>query len=457
MNETPPISGMAHAVRRATRHSPADDQSCPGAEPLAAFVEDRLPDAEHGAVVAHLADCERCQRLVATLVQAEASVVPLRPQDVVKVESTVTVPVSQPRPTAEVVAFPVRHARVPWRWVAPVAAATAAVLAWVVVRPLEMRRRPRPSAGEMVARVEDRPSALEAVGPAPSPNSSREANSAPQTLPPSGAPAPGGASTVRPGASAPSVAPSAPGARAQAQRAAADEVLDGRAPATPPLQDAARRATAAEPSTASAAPPPATSPAPRRDSPTAASPLPAPSQAPLEERLSVGSPSARAPEAQQKAVIPQPDSAARGVNAPPRAELSLERQRVDEPARRSGRLLWRAAAGRFEVSRDEGRSWTTTVLPEGADVTLAEVVGQPSPANAALASASRSDVWWLAGRRGFVARVADGRLAITAAPSADDVVALEGVDVARATVRTSAGSVFETLDAGRTWRPVPTR
>lgn len=110
--------------------------ACVDAETLAAWSDRTLPPAASAAVEAHLADCARCQAMLAAFVASEPTVA-----------VSATVPFWQ---------------RWQVRWLAPLAVGTAAVLLWAVVP----RNTLPPPAGTM-ARVETPEATIPATPPSP--------------------------------------------------------------------------------------------------------------------------------------------------------------------------------------------------------------------------------------------------------------------------------------------------
>jgi hypothetical protein len=126
--------------------------ACPDAELLAAFHERMLPSDEMNAAKEHIAECSRCQQILAHLeatdeieVQAEEENVLTMREPVLAgsagyederlaqvpvraLAASVTETLKAPREIAKV-----RGART-WRWVAPAGAIAAGLLIWVVVR-----------------------------------------------------------------------------------------------------------------------------------------------------------------------------------------------------------------------------------------------------------------------------------------------------------------------------------
>jgi hypothetical protein len=122
--------------------SPAGDPhtACSDAETLAAFHERSLAPEQMASLKAHVADCERCQQILAHLQATDE--IPVAAQDVARQASAGAN--SNVR---------VLHGRRPtlWRWVAPAGALAAALLVWVAVRENNSVRIP-PQATRVVAK-----------------------------------------------------------------------------------------------------------------------------------------------------------------------------------------------------------------------------------------------------------------------------------------------------------------
>jgi len=134
---------LAKTLRAQTSARPKGD--CLDAETIAAWADDALPARERAAARAHVADCERCQALLAAAIKT----------------------------------MPASVARSPWRlpfmgWLVPLAVAAAAIAIWINVNP----RRSTPSRAQATA-----PN-VAAVSPR------QEVSSPPATAQPSTPPAP---------------------------------------------------------------------------------------------------------------------------------------------------------------------------------------------------------------------------------------------------------------------------
>jgi Photosynthesis system II assembly factor YCF48/Putative zinc-finger len=102
-------------------------------------------------------------------------------------------------------------------------------------------------------------------------------------------------------------------------------------------------------------------------------------------------------------------------------------------------VRWRpGAAGTIQRSTDGGASWTTQSSGVAEDLTAG--------------SAPSSSACWIVGRRGTVLLTADGvqwrRIAF---PESVDLIGVQAVDLANATVTSADGRRFRTADGGQIW------
>lgn len=379
--------------------------ACPHAELLAAWFDGSLPPGnpaeagtatapqdEAAAIEAHLADCSRCQAVVAGLARSQPEVLYVNPEaarEHAKNEGEARAGASR---------WAWAHAG-GWtwhlRWLAP-AAAAAVVLLVVANQALRV-----PGVPSEVQRAESQAEARAKGGQAPQRTAAGQASEF---------------------------------AREESKRAAADTA------AAPPLP-AARAKPAAQP--------PARSADAARDrlarAPASASDLRAESVA--GERavppaagvdLRAGAPAA----------LSAPISAPTAVAAPTVDEAAAAKPRLTVVAAQAhpstfvpgGRVGWRhARAGTVSRTDDGGVGWIDQPLPGQFLLTTLFAV---SP-----------EVCWGAGPGGALVRTVDGTSWRAVPPPVHaDFVALRASDALHASVRTSDGVIYETADAGATWQ-----
>ena len=119
---------MDPLLRRTARPDANVAGPCLEAETLAAWTDGTLSDAERTAVERHTADCDRCLAMLSAMATTE------------------------PPPSV-----PTRRAWAGWRWLVPLATASIAITAWVVVRDAEVPQRLAPPASSQVDPVKPPP------------------------------------------------------------------------------------------------------------------------------------------------------------------------------------------------------------------------------------------------------------------------------------------------------------
>jgi hypothetical protein len=131
-------------LRRTARPEDNAAGACLDAETLAAWIDGTVPDAERTTIERHTADCARCLALLSAIATTE------------------------PPPVVET-----RRGWTAWRWVVPLATASIAITAWVVVRDAAV---PQPSEAPATAQVDT-------VKPSPeTPAAARPAQEAPREV-----------------------------------------------------------------------------------------------------------------------------------------------------------------------------------------------------------------------------------------------------------------------------------
>jgi hypothetical protein len=108
-------------------------------------------------------------------------------------------------------------------------------------------------------------------------------------------------------------------------------------------------------------------------------------------------------------------------------------------------VIWRAGrAGRIELSKDGGASWSSQTSGVLADLLTG--------------SAPTDQVCWIAGRGGALLLTTDGgaHWKVLQSPLAEDLGGVRASDAQRATIWNARSTKsFQTSDGGLTWTPVP--
>jgi pyruvate/2-oxoglutarate dehydrogenase complex dihydrolipoamide acyltransferase (E2) component len=336
------------------------------AETVAAWIDGGLDAASLAAAEAHASNCDRCQALLATVAQ--------------------TLPVEQHR---GVNAAESSGPRSIWRWwMAPLAAATAAVVLWVVVPQDPMLRAPEKT-----------------------PPASPAAPAAPADAP---------AAPVAPVAPAAPVAPVAPAARVAPVAPATTQAAESKEQLSKRQSNVADTATERD----------------RREKAESA----------LEERVTVA-PAAPAPPAAPPVAQASPAPAAEAAplrDAAPGAALGSVAQlrRQDAPLEiisPAASHRWRVVADMIEYSQDGGRSWIPVRLTAGDVITAG---ASPSPQVA----------WLIGRQGLVLLATDGTNFTRLPFPERVDLTAITVTDARRATVTTTDGRTFITDDNGRNWR-----
>ena len=379
-------------------------EACLDADTLAAWVDDSLAARDRAVAEAHVADCARCQALLAA------------------VTKTTPVPAAGRWWSLSFV-----------RWLVPLTAVATAALLWVAVpsrSKLDTGRAPAPAVATVARAPEEATDKLRADRPAAP---ERQAQS--RALPSSSSPPP----------AAPAL-----------ERAARQE---REAPA-PKLQADRRDAAVAAPSTAvealpaptvaltAAAPPPAAAPSTAeqvtRQQPAVAA-RPAEGVAQLSALADATGKATAEAGAARPAAAPAaaPQSAVAPGAPPPVGAATLARAFRGAPdiliASPDTKSQWRIVSSAIvQRSTDGGSTWQA----QQTGVQTALVAGAaPSPS-----------VCWLVGRGGTVLLSIDGRSwRRIAFPEMTDLTSVRARDANTATVTTSDGRTFGTTDGGRTW------
>jgi hypothetical protein len=365
---------------------------CLDAETAAALADGTLPARERSGADSHVADCLRCQAMLAALAR--------------------TMPPMTPR---------VWWRRPAFVWLAPLTAVAAALLVWINIPRREIVSS-TVQPGPIVLRLPDRDAAPPASPPAAADQPSQSARG--DVTPP-----PGAAHGV-PAPAAPPLAFRAPAAEQERDRMASQR--DAEASRQTPLADS----SAAE----KAVPPPPPAAAERRESESVgqlqARPLPQVAGAPLPSADQAGSRAAAAERAPQ---VTETVTVATSNVAPQPLMRRLASETVIVSPNFASR--WRIGTGGVvQHSADGGATWQTQTT--GVSVSL---VGGASPSPA---------VCWLVGPAGIVVVTKDEgrswqRLPF---PATVDLRSVRATDDKTATVVAADSRTFSTSDGGRTWR-----
>ncbi len=440
---------------RADNSAGVSRDACADAETLAAYHERSLPQEQMTSLLAHVADCERCQEILAQLRATDeiAIVVATTPQ---------ATPDAPHEAKSPVRVLPARtHAL--WRWVAPAGALAAALLVWVAVHENNSVRVPPqlPSAAPKQSETaKNLPASPPALTYAPSldatpknENAFADALSALNTAPQSKI---AGAAKQRPQ----SLLKEKDSANAKKRSSVRDDfgqlagspLTTNALPASDQdLKSQTETRTGEAATEVAGVETEAKAANVQRGALTSRSPQVAP------ERGAVAAakpPAPTAPSARTELSRPRAAAPAAGAlrqeqqleatpHFNPKAEMRLANTITEVTISAPSRLAsWRAGpAGAIEFSSDAGKTWV--VQPSGVVADL-------------LAGSAPSDkVCWLVGRSGTILRTTDGgahwqRLR---PPTQYDLRSVSAADAQRATVSSTNGT-YQTTDGGATWNKV---
>jgi hypothetical protein len=378
MNDVP--RGLLRDTLRC-RMTPGPSAGCIDSQTLAAWSDGALNAREREAVEAHASECAQCQALLAAMVRSAPPALPSRWW----------------RPST-------------FGWLAPLAAAAAAILLWINL-----------------------------------PGSTQRSTT--DAVTPSVAPAAGSSVVVPPPSSAvvppPSASPSSPPPQV------ADRAVGSRTPTR------ARAATAPPQSAASLPVPPAIAEAAaiaqKKEAPQTAEPSSATKGAPAETRDMLSVPPLPPPSAAPVAAKSDAPAPTAVASAEPRMRSKLDATAPLDMIKAVGPIdigspdasvRWRIfppPGGRVARSIDGGATWQV----QSANVTVALTAG----------AAPAATVCWLVGAGGTVVLSTDGRTwQRVPFPETIDLVAVRASDAANASVTTADGRTFSTSDGGKIWR-----
>ena len=428
--------------------------TCSDAETLAAYHERSLAPEQMASLQAHVADCGRCQQILAHLQATDE--IPIAVPDLARQENATAN--SNVR---------VLHARKPtlWRWVAPAGALAAALLVWVAVREDKSMRIPGPAASvdvKQAAAPKNLPAPSPALAPSPSFNSARKKETASSDAltaldtapapPPQTAGAPKG--SARPLLKQKDSSDAENKAWAAANSApAGDNVLSREvspAPEDALQSELAERIEAAK-TDASKIDTETKAANARRDAlPAGSRQQPAPAPSPTRSGAGVVVPAAPSGRAQAPSasagvsggVAQQQEIAGMskfGEKAKMRLANSLGEVTIATPG---GLVSWRVGqAGVIDFSSDAGKTWTS----QSSGVTTDLLAG----------SAPTDKVCWIVGSSGTILRTADAgaHWQKLPAPVQEDILTVVALDARRATIFLTNSS-YQTTDGGVTWNRV---
>jgi len=379
----------------------AGGEACLNAETLAAWADGTLYGQDAVGIEAHLADCARCQAMLAAFAQSEPA-------------ADVPAPVEAPA----VVPFRPRRTM---RWFVPMAVGTiaASLLIWTAVRPTtdatpqlpSMAKAETPATAPPVASTQDIATAnqprTEVAPPAKPVTALAEARPAPAPAPvPPPAVSPAASPTPSPVAAPPPPTPTpAPTGAGAVQVTSATELV--------------RTQTRSDRSALGYL---MTLPGggvefwPPQDTPSAAV-------------VQIGAAGAAG-------------AGGRGGGGGGRAAggAAAVAQKTTPAATPASPVRWRvAASGEVSKTIDAGGTWTPVSIDPSAPITSG--------------AAPSASVCWLVGRGGLVLLSTDGtRFTRITFPEAVDLQSVAAVDARQATVITATGRAFTTADGGATWK-----
>ena len=361
---------------------------CPDAEQLAAWADGTIYGADADRIEAHLADCARCQAVLATFVATDPVA---EPAGVVETEPTEAAPV--------VVPFTPRPS--PARWAIPliVGAAAASLILYVawpkppaIVAPTTTVARVAPAGDAPVTgtAIAPTPARTPVIGPAPKANANTKAASEPTMKPAAMAPPPQTASAPPPVVSL-TPTPIASASPTPVAASTADMVV-ARMTATPPTSTT------------------------------------------LVQTVSRGN--------TLSFITKLPEGGVEFGPTEPVAEVTLTPTRQGEAPRNPlKKIRWRVMlSGIVEKTIDGGTTWTRIVLDSGVAITSG---ASPSTTVCWLVGKAGAVLRSTDGGATF-ARVA--------APTAVDLVSVIATDARTAMVSTADGRQLSTTDGGQTWR-----
>ena len=484
------------ALARLLRDASPDSQ-CPGAETLSAYHERTLPLDQMALWKEHVSGCVLCQEILALVEQSEnvrtdeweENGVPVAGyEEMAAVPMRAAAPKSSKAQTvhrlavaAEAATLPPAGSRARWRWIVPVGAVAAAVIAWVGVREMRIQHRSEVANVQTAQNLRTEPTLSapltsradqltdqgrkEALPSATLDEVIREKKMAPvapkavphAVVPAAGAAAYGTASGVGGG-----VAGGVPGGvAASSNEAAKPPTLDrkySQFAAPPPPAASSADALKGRDAEKAVAAPAAPSPAAAARARISTANAPAPEQKQLQkqqEEMPRGVTESVTVQAQNETVEVQ-SAPADAISAKAISNLPVQGRNFQNLVRLTAadqryivapgaKYVWRVGdAGKIEHSADSGKTWK----PQQSGVTADLTAG----------SANSDKICWIVGRAGTVLLTTDGgkHWKRIFSPALEDLGGIQAMDALHASIWDISKRVtFETADGGVTWQQVP--
>lgn len=411
----------------------AQSSACPDAEILAAYAENGLSAHEVSGWEGHIADCGRCQKIIAGIVVSAENLVDAELTERPSVVSPSAVWQSEPQPAT----LEISRRRTAWHWWVPGLGLAAAVALWFVLHPPVSNSPASPRAAATAGTSQS--SAHTATSPA-KPEETQVAGA--NVPPPLAGPSVGELrDSEKPRATSPADA---------LKKNSKEQSLQSGAQGAPVLEADNRAGAEVENRTAAPA-----------EAPAKDAELSAPQQRDEKTqnvevfgaapRVATPAPPPAAPPALQ--FSPRAGVAApQGLDRSARQSINLQAQALAKSANApvvfaspDGTVLWRVGAGGLiEHSSDRGENWSAQ--PSGVTADLLAGAA-PSPKFA-----------WAVGKVGIILRTEDGdhwhvvtppSVAANVAPP--DWIAVDARDELHATVISRDLHRYATADGGRTW------
>ncbi len=451
--------------RALTRHlsNASPDSACPDAETLAAYHDRALSLEEMARWKEHIAGCLHCQESLALVEQTEnlpadewehqnepTLVQPLAAPQTMRADRAGIgreEPLSPAPLAAAAPASPPRilRPRPPWRWIVPIGALAAGVIAWIGVSEIRVQHIQQMSSAQMAQNRQATP---------PLPQTQYESSDRLQTVVPSpqevNKESPQRSARTSP--STETVPPQVPGSLSErgVPSSSANDMAFNNRKDSPPASAGGRIAGTPPPSAISGymARNPSAGAVPPAEAKAAASSAPAPN--PPDEKKQTDE---KAPPSMRETVEVQSAAPAVIANSAETAEIAKnklqsgvsllrlateDRRYIVAPGENH---VWRLGdAGKIEGSSDRGKSWKLQKTSVTADLTAG--------------SATSDKVCWAVGRVGTILLTTDGgkHWRLISSPITGDLGGVHATDAMHASIWDVPNrNSFETNDGGATW------